>query len=335
MGQLRNFAAGSAHARFMIAQGYHSAVVAPLVARRRTLGAFSVLRLGEGAPYAAEDFAVVCELARHAALAIDNARLFSEVRGVEQRLEAILLNLAEAITLTDAEDRIVFANQAAAQLLGASGPAELMGSNQQQIMERLLVLDEHGRELAPERMPRLRLFAGEPPASLLVRIIVRATGEERWLIARPAPIDDPESGALRYSVNVYEDITEVKRVQMAESFMAEASQVLASSMDYAETLTPDRPARGPRDRRLVRGRRARGGRSHRARRGPPQRPLQARAREELDRSYRPSLEDRLGVAKVIRSGHARLHTLVTPEGLAAHARDSAHLGMLERIGDAR
>ncbi len=47
--QLRSFAAGSEHAQFMIERGYHSALVAPLLARQRTLGALSVLRLGDGA----------------------------------------------------------------------------------------------------------------------------------------------------------------------------------------------------------------------------------------------------------------------------------------------
>src|SRR5271165_459745 len=41
---LRSFAEGSEHARFMIDHDYRSAVVAPLLARNRTLGALSVLR---------------------------------------------------------------------------------------------------------------------------------------------------------------------------------------------------------------------------------------------------------------------------------------------------
>jgi GAF domain-containing protein len=98
---LSSFAQGSEHARFMIEHNYNSAVVAPLLARGRTLGALSVLRLGDGEPYTSENLELVCELARRAALAIDNARLYSEVRQVEQRLEAVLVNLAEAITVVD------------------------------------------------------------------------------------------------------------------------------------------------------------------------------------------------------------------------------------------
>ncbi len=45
---LRSFAQGSEHARFMIANGYRSAIVAPLTARGRTLGALSTLRTYPG-----------------------------------------------------------------------------------------------------------------------------------------------------------------------------------------------------------------------------------------------------------------------------------------------
>src|SRR2546423_9715513 len=112
--QLRSFAEGSEHARFMIDHGYRSAIVAPLTARGRTLGALSVLRLGDSAPYAEEDLTVVVELARRAALATDNARLYAELHQVQQRLQAVLVNLAEAITMEDDQGSPRFANEAAA-----------------------------------------------------------------------------------------------------------------------------------------------------------------------------------------------------------------------------
>ncbi|MCW3056889.1 MAG: hypothetical protein JWO21_858, partial [Solirubrobacterales bacterium] len=43
--RLRGFAQGAEHAQFMIEHDYRSAVVAPLLARGRTLGALSLLRL--------------------------------------------------------------------------------------------------------------------------------------------------------------------------------------------------------------------------------------------------------------------------------------------------
>jgi PAS domain S-box-containing protein len=328
---MRSFAQGSEHARFMIEHRYRSAAVAPLLARGRTLGALSVLRLGECEPYSGEDMDLACELARRAALAIDNARLYSEVRQVEQRLAAILVNLAEAITLTDPRGRMVFANQAAAELLGASSPEELMQARPGSIMERFLVLDEHGRELALENMPGRRLFAGERPEPLLVRNIVRATGEERWLIVRASPVTDSESGGVLFAVNVFENITEVKRAQLAESFMAEASRVLASSMDYSETLQRIARLAVPQiadgcavDVVDENGEIERVAVHHRD-------PEMLALAQRLERGYRPALEDPVGVPEVIRSGRARLYADVDPDALAAYARDNEHLELLQGI----
>jgi PAS domain S-box-containing protein len=329
---MRSFAQGSEHARFMIEHRYHSAVVAPLLARGRTLGALSVLRLGDSEPYELADLELACELARRAAMAIDNARLFSQLRRVEQRLEAVLTNVAEAITLTDDRGRMVFANQAAAELLGADTPAELTSASPGTIMPRFVVLDEHGRELDLESMPGRRLFTGESVEPLLVRNIVRATGEERWLIVRSSPVVDPESARILYAVNVFENITEVKRVQLAESFMAEASRVLASSMDYAETLKRIARLAVPQiadfcavDVLDESGEIERVAIHHSD-------PSRIELAERIDRGYRLDRDEPLGVPEVIRSGRARIYTDIPPEALAAYSRDDAHLALLQAIG---
>jgi PAS domain S-box-containing protein len=328
---LTSIAQGSEHARFMIDHGYRSAVVAPLSARERTLGALSVLRLGDSEPYGDGDLELVCELARRAALAIDNARLFSDLRRVEQRLETILVNLAEAITVVDEHGQTVFANQAAADLLGVDAPGELTAAAPGTIMGRFLVLDEQGHELNLEGMPGRRLFAGESAQPLLVRNIVRATGEERWLIVRSSPISDPDTGRVLYAVNVFENITEVKRVERAESFMAEASRVLASSMEYTQTL--QRVARlvvpqiadwcavdlldehGRIERVVV----------HHAD------PEKIALAERLHSIYQPKPDEPTGVPEVIRSGRALIVTDILPDALAAHARDAEHLELLRAI----
>lgn len=93
---LRSFAQSTAHARFMISHRYRSAAVAPLLARGRTLGALSVLRLGDAAPYDEHDMALVSELARRAALAIDNARLFSDLKRAELA-EAFLADVGRVL----------------------------------------------------------------------------------------------------------------------------------------------------------------------------------------------------------------------------------------------
>jgi PAS domain S-box-containing protein len=328
---LRSFAQGSEHARFMIDHRYRSAVVAPLLTRGRTLGALSALRLGDSEPYRLEDLKLAGELARRAAMAIDNARLFATVRSVEQRLEAMLANLAEAITMVDRDGRMVFANQAAADLLGTGTPAGLTSVRPAEIMARFVVTDEHGNELTLEQMPSQRLFAGERPKPLLARSIERASGRERWLIVRSSAVLDPDTEAVAYAVNVYEDITEVKRLQLMESFMAEASRALASSLDYTETLR--RVARlavpqiadwcavdvldedGEIERVAV---------HHRD-------PRKLALAQELDRAYHVRRDETAGVAEVIRTGAARIFTEIDREALSLYARDEKHLALLQAI----
>lgn len=329
--QLRSFAQGSAHARFMVTHGYRSAVVAPLRTRERTLGAISTLRLGLAKPYDEEDLNLVCELARRAALAIDNARLFSELQSVEQRLQAILVNLAEAITVIDEYGRTIFANQAATELLGAGAAMEVTDAEPGSIMSRFLVTDEQGRELGLEDMPARRLFRGEDSGPLLVRSVVRATGQQRWLNVRCSPIVDPQTQRMLYAVNVFEDITAVKRAQLTESFMAEASRILASSMDYTETLGRVAELAVPQiadwcavDVLSEEGEIERVAIFHAD-------PAKLELATRLESLHKPTLDETAGVAQVIRSGEPLMVTDIDPRALADYASDEEHLRLLHEI----
>ena len=316
---LRAIARGSEHAEFMVAHRYRSAIVAPLPARGRTLGAISVLRLGDCELFAEQDLELVCELARRAALAIDNARLFSDVRALERRMEAILVGLAEAVTVIDASGRTVFANQAAADLLGAATAQELLDAEPGSIMRRFLVFDEDGNELELAQMPARRLFAGETPPPLLVRNVVRATGEERWLIVRASPVTDPADDSVRFAVNVFENITEVKRAERAERLLAEASRVLATSLDYAQTLQQVARLAVPQiaDWCLV-DVLDESGRIHRVtvhhRDG-----AKLELVEQLQLVHRPRLDDPTGIGEVIRSGSSHLFNEISAEALSEFA----------------
>jgi serine phosphatase RsbU (regulator of sigma subunit) len=329
---LRSFAQGSEHARFMISHGYRSAMVAPLPAHGRTLGALSLLRLSDSQPYEHSDLALACELARRAALAIDNARLYSDLQRAERRWQAVLGNLAEAITVVEADGHMVYANQAAADLLKVDSPRTLMQAQPGETMSRFLVFDEDGNELDLEAMPGPRLFAGEPVQPLLVRNIVRATGEERWIVVRSSPIVDPDSDKMLYVVNAFEDITEVKRTQLAESFMSEASRVLASSLEYGETLRQVARLTVP----VIASWCAvdvlgENGEIERVAVHHPDPEMVALA-ERLNHDYSLSPDEPLGVPEVIRTGEARVYTDVAPDALANFAHDDEHLRLLARIG---
>ncbi len=88
---LRQIAQGSEHYALMRRLQYHSAIVVPLIARRRVLGTLSLLRMEGAASFDHDDLVLSEELARRAALAIDNARLFAATTHIARTLQQSLL----------------------------------------------------------------------------------------------------------------------------------------------------------------------------------------------------------------------------------------------------
>ncbi|PYM21786.1 MAG: hypothetical protein DMD78_16855 [Candidatus Rokuibacteriota bacterium] len=76
--QLEAFSGGVEDLRMLEALRPHSMLVVPLVARGRTLGSMSWLRIAASEAYAADDLGLAEDLAARIALAIDNARLYRQ-----------------------------------------------------------------------------------------------------------------------------------------------------------------------------------------------------------------------------------------------------------------
>ena len=113
--------------------GLKSYMIVPLVARRRTLGAITFVSAESGRRYGAADLEVAEDLARRAALAVDNARLYNEaqkeiaereraqetLRHSEERYRAVIEQAAEGICLIDADDkRVLEANPEFQRMFG-------------------------------------------------------------------------------------------------------------------------------------------------------------------------------------------------------------------------
>jgi PAS domain S-box-containing protein len=88
---LEDIAESETHLELMRRLQYKSAIVVPLIARQRVLGALSLLRMRDASPYGQDDLIVAEELARRAALAVDNARLFASTHELARTLQRSLL----------------------------------------------------------------------------------------------------------------------------------------------------------------------------------------------------------------------------------------------------
>jgi PAS domain S-box-containing protein len=208
--------------------GFTSVILVPIIARGRTSGVVTLVSAESGRRYREADLRLAEELARRAALAVDNARLYAEaqmeiderrsaqeeLRESRDQLEAVLRGVADGITAQDQSGRIIFANETAARLVGFSSASDLVHSPQDELMDRFDLSDEEGRPLPADRLPGRRALAGEDGSEEVMRFRVLATGEERWAIVKAMPIFG-EQGTVRMAVNVFRDITESKRAEEA------------------------------------------------------------------------------------------------------------------------
>ncbi len=69
----------------------------------------------------------------------------------------------------------------------------------------------------------------------MVRIDSDGLAGERWASVAWAPIDGPDGRTL-YAVTTVEDVTELKRSEFAQQLLGRTGELLASSIDYRETL---------------------------------------------------------------------------------------------------
>jgi serine/threonine-protein kinase RsbW len=192
----------------MAATGIHWWVVVPLREDERLLGLLHFgMREPRGRP-AAELVGLMEDVARRAAHGLANTQLVAELRSMRRRFERILDVLGEAVTVRDARGRMVYANEAAARLLGAASPDELLQAASGELAARFSITREDGSAVALADLPANRLLAGLDAPPLLTRSIDLVTGEERWLLTKATLLEDGETLA----VNIIEDVTATRRI---------------------------------------------------------------------------------------------------------------------------
>jgi PAS domain S-box-containing protein len=155
--------------------------------------------------------------------------------GTEARLAVIVDALGEAVTIRGRDDHLIHANRAALERMGLTSVEQLRAADPRRLMSGWETVAEDGRELHMEDLPSVRALRGEEPEPLMMRSVDRRTGEEHWVLLKAAPVRDA-SGSIEAAVTIIEDVTAAKRSSLRMEFLARVSQVLASSLDYQETL---------------------------------------------------------------------------------------------------
>ena len=235
------------HLRVLRTLGVRSYMIVPFIARGRTLGALTVVR-ATGPDYGPADLAPARELADRVAMALDNAELFRRAHDAHARFAALVDGLDAIVWEADpATLQFTFVSQRAESLLGYPLPR---WTQDREFLVSLLHPED--REAALEGF--LASAAGED--CRVEHRALTADGRVLWLdsIVR-AERDD--TGAVRRLHGLMIDISERRRLheerdrllaseqaaraeaEAAERrarLLAEASETLASSLDYDATL---------------------------------------------------------------------------------------------------
>ncbi|MGN6371986.1 MAG: SpoIIE family protein phosphatase [Solirubrobacteraceae bacterium] len=152
-----------------------------------------------------------------------------------QALAVAMNALAEAVTIRGADNHVIYANTAALDRLGFATAEELSVADPRELLGPWNMADEHGAPVRMEDLPSMKVLAGEDPDPMLLRYVHRDSGEERWVVLKARPVRDAR-GAVEAAVTVIEDVTTSRRSTMRLEFIARAGHILASSLDYQQTL---------------------------------------------------------------------------------------------------
>jgi PAS domain S-box-containing protein len=105
--------------------GFTSAMIVPMIARERSVGVITFVTDESRHRYDERDLELTQELARRAALAVDNARLYDAERAArvqaedaQVRFRGLFEGVPDAILVVDAEGQFIEANAAACRMLG-------------------------------------------------------------------------------------------------------------------------------------------------------------------------------------------------------------------------
>jgi len=202
------------------APGFTAAL--PLIADDRGVGAIR-FDFPPGVSLGSDERALLAALAHQCALALDRARLYvAEMRAkdaiaaVQRRQATILEAIADGFVTFDREWRYGYINRVAAELLGRA-PEDLLGK----VLWEVHPGHEHAlfAEALRRSMDQRVGMAGEAFSNSI----------GRWIEYRVYPTEDGLS-------LIFRDIDERRRHDERLQFLAEAGNLLSSSLDYETTL---------------------------------------------------------------------------------------------------
>jgi PAS domain S-box-containing protein len=271
--------------------------------------------------------------ARQAAERVD-AKLRDREERYRQKsaeLEVILTGVADGITALTASGELLYANEASARASGyATAEAMREAYARGVLINRFEMFDEAGDPLPHSRLPSRRALAGEESPSELMRVRETATGKTWWSLVKAQPVRDA-TGNPYLAVTIARDVTEQRRAQATAAFLAEATAVLSTGLDYPSTLEKLANLAVPRLADWCAVDVMEGDTLQRVA-VAHQDPAKVELARDFQRRYPTDPAAPHGVHHVIRTGTAELHEEITDQMLVDRTQDAEHLAMSRALG---
>jgi PAS domain S-box-containing protein len=204
-----------------------SIIGVPLQVRGNAIGVLEAVNKRGNQEMSWADVELLAILADQAAIAIENARLYDDLRHMKEFNEDVVQHMAEGIVVLDARGYMTLVNPAIADLLGYA-PEELVGRHWKAISR-------------PEQHPTIeaaleRRAQGETERYELE--LVRKDGQAAPVMVSASPRFDEDTDDYAGSIAVFTDITQALAHQRIEQELALAWQIQVS---FLPDHVPDVP----------------------------------------------------------------------------------------------
>ena len=187
---------------FMERLGPTAVVAEPLLYRERLVGVIALSNEGTAQPFSAQDCELLALFAAQAAVAIENARLYEEVKSTRDFLQSIAENSADAIVTTDVHGRITYFSP---------GGEELSGYRAEEVLGRHAADFYQSVEEVVALMQRLQAQGRIRSYETALR-----TKDGRWMAVNTSlSLLRDARGAIVGTLAIYKDMTERQRAEEA------------------------------------------------------------------------------------------------------------------------
>jgi PAS domain S-box-containing protein len=258
-------------------------------------------------------------VAAQAAIAIDNARLYTSLRSNESLLKIVTDSVPVLISFIDADRRYRFVNRAYEDWFEVSAPT-LIGREMVEVI---------GEQAFAKARPFIERALGGETLRFQARLEYHTGARE--VDATYVPHSDDE-GRITGLVAVVADVTEQRRDEARRALLSSIGAELAASLEHEETLARMAQRLVPHVADWVAvdvlredGSLERLAVAHRE-------PEKVALAEELHRRYPPRPDLPTGAYAVIRSGQAEMVTEITDEMLVEACLDEEHLRIARALG---